>query len=199
MFTQARAGRRLGAMAVVTAAALSLVASAAWAETTRAETTRASKATAVSACTSAELAVWVAANQEQGSAGRLFMPLEFTNISKQTCTLFGYPGVSAISASGAQLGDAASRFTVANPTTVTLAAGGTAYARLVYSNVFTGNCKPATDKITAYELKVYAPDETTADDAYFDLATCTAPGQNGFLQVGVIAAGQGALSSVSRG
>jgi hypothetical protein len=181
-------------MAVITAAALSLVASAAWAETTQAD-----KATAVSACTSAELAVWVAANQEQGSAGRLFMPLEFTNISKQTCSLFGYPGVSAISASGAQLGAAASRFTVANPTTVTLTAGATAYARLVYSNVFTGNCKPATDKITAYELKVYAPNETTADDAYFDLATCTAPGQNGFLQVGVITAGQGALPSANRG
>jgi hypothetical protein len=194
MFTQARAGRRLGAMAVITAAALSLVASAAWAETTHA-----SKATATSACSGAELAVWVAANQEQGSGGRLFMPLEFTNISKQTCTLFGYPGVSAISASGGQLGSAATRFTTAKPGTVTLAAGATAYAQLVYSNVFTTNCKPATDKITAYELKVFAPNETTADDTYFDLATCTAPGQNGFLQVGAITPGQGALSSASRG
>lgn len=181
-------------MAVITAAALSVLVSAAWAGTTRA-----SKASAVSSCTGAELAVWIAANQEQGSGGRLFMPLEFTNVSKQACTLFGYPGVSAISASGTQLGNAATRYTVAKPTTVTLAAGATAYAQLVYSNVLTGNCKPATDKITAYELKVYAPNEATADDAYFDLVTCTAAGQNGFLQVGVITPGQGALSSASRG
>jgi hypothetical protein len=194
MFTQARAGRRLGAMAVITAAALSVVVSGAWAETTSA-----SKTSAVSSCTSGELAVWIAANQEEGSAGRLFMPLEFTNVSKQACTLFGYPGVSAISASGAQLGDAASRYTVAKPTAVTLAAGATAYAQLVYSNVYTGNCTPATDKITAYELKVYAPNQTTADDAYFDLATCTAAGQNGFLQIGVMAPGPGALGSGARG
>lgn len=190
MFRQARAARWLGAIGI-TAAALSLAASAAWAGTTHA-----SKATAVPACTSADLGVWAAANQAQAAAGTLYMPLEFTNLSKQTCTMYGYPGVSAISLNGAQLGGAASRDTNTKPTTVTLAAGATAYALLEYSNVFTTNCTPVTDKITAYELRVYPPNQTKADDAYFDLATCTAAGQNGFLRVRVIAPGPGILGSM---
>jgi hypothetical protein len=196
MFTQARAVSWLGA-SVIAAAALSLAASAAWAGTARA-----SKATAITACTSADLGVWVAANQQEGAAGTLYMPLEFTNLSKQTCTLYGYPGVSAISASGTQLGNPASRDTsVASPkpTTVTLAAGGTAYAQLRYSNVYTSDCKPTTDKITAFELKVYAPNQTNADDAYFDLATCTAAGQDNFLLVGAIAPGPGVIGSMHQG
>ncbi len=191
MFRQARTARWLGATAAITAATLSLVASAAWAGTTHA-----SKATAVSACTTADLGVWVAANQGQAAAGTLYMPLEFTNISKQACTMYGYPGVSAISVTGAQLGGAASRDANVKATTVTVAAGATAYALLEYSNVYTSNCTPVTDKITGYELRVYPPNQTKADDAFFDLATCTAAGQNGFLRVRVIAPGPGILGSM---
>jgi len=32
------------------------------------------------------------------------MPLEFTNISHHTCTLYGFPGVSTLGADGQQLG-----------------------------------------------------------------------------------------------
>jgi hypothetical protein len=190
MFTHARAAWRLGATAAITAAALSLVASAAWA------TTHSGKATTVSVCSASELGAWVAADQGQGAAGTLYVPLEFTNVSSQACTLDGYPGVSAITASDVQLGNSAGWDTAVKPAKVTLAAGATAYALLEYSDVLTSDCTPAKDQITSYELKVYPPGDKTADDAFFDFPTCAVTGfQGDFLRVRSIAAGPGNRNS----
>ena len=62
-------------------------------------------------------------------AGGAYYTLNFTNLSGHACTLRGYPGVSAVSLSGGQIGSPASRGT-ATPKVVTLANGATAHAVL---------------------------------------------------------------------
>jgi len=42
--------------------------------------------------------------QGDGAAGSVYYTLQFTNLSGHACTLRGYPGVSAVSLSGHQLG-----------------------------------------------------------------------------------------------
>ena len=43
------------------------------------------------------------------TAGTTFYPLKFVNKSKSSCTLRGYPGVSAVGKKGKQIGNAAKR------------------------------------------------------------------------------------------
>lgn len=52
------------------------------------------------ACTAADLAVWVNASEADGAAGTVGYPLEFTNISRRSCFIKGYPGVSALGGKG---------------------------------------------------------------------------------------------------
>jgi hypothetical protein len=155
--------------------------------TAQASPTRA--ATAPPACTAADLGVWVAADQSDGTLGTIYYPLEFTNLSKQTCALYGHPGVSAIDAHGRQLGSPAS-WGDGTATTVQLAPAATAYAALGYNDVITGNC-PKASKRTPYELQIYPPGQTQADHTFWDLPACTAPGSSAFMTVQVIAPGPG--------
>ncbi|HET9172298.1 MAG TPA: DUF4232 domain-containing protein [Actinospica sp.] len=147
-------------------------------------------AAAVPKCASGDLGVWVAADRIGMAAGTWYMPLEFTNLGHRTCTLRGFPGVSAISSSGRQLGDAAAWDRSVKPTTVTLPPGATASATLMYSNALTGSCPPGKG-VAAFELRVYPPDGFGADHALWSLPTCTATGYTHFLQVLPIAAGTG--------
>jgi hypothetical protein len=144
-------------------------------------------------CSAADLEVWVAADQGGAAAGTLYYPLEFTNISNHTCTLFGFPGVSAIS-SGRQLGSPAVWDTSVAPHTVTLAPAATGYALLEYSDVITSNCPPPY-KVSAFELRVIPPDQTQSVHAFWPLTACTAPGQTTFMRVRVIAPGIGLLGN----
>ena len=80
-------------------------------------------------CATSGLVIWL--NTEgNGTAGSIYYQLEFTNQSGHTCTLRGYPGVSAVDLSGHQLGSAASRNTVRAPHLVMLADGKTGVAVL---------------------------------------------------------------------
>src|SRR5579875_1906986 len=110
-------------------------------------------------CSAADLGVWVALDQGGAAAGTIYYPLEFTDLSHQACTLYGFPGLSAIGGNGQQLGSPASWDHSVAARTVRLAPGGTAYALLEYSDVVTGNC-PGTSKGTASELRIYPPDQT---------------------------------------
>jgi len=152
-------------------------------------------ARSVPKCTAADLEVWVAADQTQGAAGTLYMPLEFTNLSHTTCTLYGFPGVSAISSTRQQLGSPASWAHSVKPSLVRLVPGGTAYALLEYSDVVTGNCRPSADKRTAIELQVYPPGAYGADHAYWPFTACVASGQTHFMSVRVVAPGIGVRAS----
>jgi hypothetical protein len=142
-------------------------------------------------CSAADLEVWVAADQGNGAAGTVSYPLEFTNISKHACALFGHPGVSAISSSGQQLGSPAVWDNSVAPHTVLLAPAATGYAVLEYHDAITGNCHPPADKVPAFVLRVIPPDQSQSVHAFWPLAACTAPGQTKFMSVRVIAPGIG--------
>lgn len=139
-------------------------------------------------CTTANLAVWVNLAAGQGAAGTWYYPLEFTNMSGHTCRTFGYPGVSATNAKGAQLGDAAARNALYAPAWVNIPAGGTVHALFAYgaAEVSTSNCKPAT----ASYLKVYPPNQFGAQQAFFDFPSCTLA-HHTYLRVTVLRPGTG--------
>ena len=103
-------------------------------------------------------ALKVSLGRGNGTLGSIFYPLKFTNKSGQACTLRGYPGVSAITHSGKQIGSPASR----DPSkfrTVTLAPGKQRHAtiRVVDTGVFSkASCKP----VTSAALRIFPPNQT---------------------------------------
>src|SRR6266567_4369042 len=118
-------------------------------------------------CTTAGLVVWMDTNGD-GAAGSIFYTLQFTNLSGHACTLFGHPGVIAVSLNGTRLGHAA-RWDGPAPSQVRLANGATATAVLRYSDVITGNnhCQAA-----AAGLRVRPPGQTASKVIPFPLTAC---------------------------
>ena len=105
------------------------------------------------------------------AAGTDFTVIDFTNGGTSPCTLYGYPGVSLISASGAQIGAAATRNPANAPTLVTLASGAKANATLGVANAQnypTSACKPTT----AAQLKVFPPNQIEAIEVPFTVTGC---------------------------
>lgn len=88
--------------------------------------------------------------------------------------MFGYPGVSFVSAtSGRQLGGAAVRNPTFAPRSVTLSPGATAHASLqvvVAQNYPASICHP----VTAHRLRVYPPGQFAPLYLGFTAQTCTA-------------------------
>jgi hypothetical protein len=103
-----------------------------------------------------------------GAAGSIFYTMKFTNLSGHACTLFGHPGVIAVSLDGARLGHAA-RWDLPAPSLVRLANGATATAVLRYSDVVTANnhCQAA-----AAGLRVHPPGQTAAKVIPFPFTAC---------------------------
>ncbi len=131
---------------------------------------RASSVPRVAACTTGGLVEWMDTDGN-GAAGTIFYTLEFTNLSGHTCTLRGYPGVSGITLSGAQIGSAADRDGTSPVRTVTLREGKTATALL--GIVDTGDfsrsaCRPTT----AAGLRIYAPNQTVPKSIPFPFSAC---------------------------
>jgi Domain of unknown function (DUF4232) len=182
MHLPARIPRWPVGLAVTVACAAALIPATLGATSASARTAAAATPT----CSTADLSVWVNADQESGAAGTLAYPLEFTNIGKKACTLRGYPGVSATNAMGKQLGNAAARSTLYAPSTVTVGAGGTVHAVLFYAavEVSTSGCKP----VAASFLKVYPPNQKTARTGFFSLPVCTLTGHV-YLRVTVVRPG----------
>jgi hypothetical protein len=108
-----------------------------------------------------------------GAAGSIYYPLDFTNISGATCTMYGYPGVSFVSApGGAEVGGAAVRNPAVGPALVRLAPGAVAHASVqvvVAQNYPPARCKP----VTAHWLRVYPPDQYAPLYAGLTAKTCT--------------------------
>lgn len=125
-------------------------------------------------CATAGLVVWLD-TQGNGTAGSIYYQLQLTNLSGRTCTLGGYPGVSAVSLQGRQLGRAASRESGAKARTVTLANGATAEATLRI--VAAGNFpRSACKQTTAAGLRVYPPSQTTAKTVPYPFEACSRSG-----------------------
>ena len=95
------------------------------------------------------------------SAEKTFYTLEFTNVSDRTCSLYGYPEVSAYRDSpvagglvGGPIGGSAIRDTSVRPKPVMLEPGATAHAVLrVTSATQPAGCA----KVTAGELRIMLP------------------------------------------
>ncbi len=118
----------------------------------------------LAACQPASLQVTVDASQAGGAAGSTYYPVDFTNTSSSPCGLYGYPGVSFVTADGSagrQIGAAAQQNPGFNKVAVRHAAGGVAHAWLQVAeagNYPAASCQP----VTAHWLRVFAPGETEA-------------------------------------
>jgi hypothetical protein len=128
----------------------------------------------------------------QGYAGGVYQVIDFTNTSRSTCTLYGYPGVSLVSGPPyMQIGLAAKRSTITPRKLVTLAPRATANALLQIVdalNYSAATCGPA--KATA--LKIYPPNQTVP--VYLPNAStgCTKPVQ--IMNIGAVQRGSGSSS-----
>jgi hypothetical protein len=122
-------------------------------------------------CQAAGLRVGI--GSPDGAAGSLYYPLQFTNVSGATCTMYGFPGVAFAAADGgAFVGGQAVRNPTFGKQLVTLAPGATAHASLqvaIAQNYPESVCKP----VTARWLAVYPPSSYVADYVSFTAQTCT--------------------------
>jgi hypothetical protein len=162
--------RRGAGKTIAAGFALALVGGSALTASVMVESSGAAALPHVPACTSAALVEWINTNF-QGAAGSLYSRLNFTNLSGGTCTLRGYPGVSAITLGGMQLGRAGSRDGSTRVTTVTLAPGANAVAtlRVVDVGVFT---TASCHQTTAAGFRIYAPNQTVPKTIPYPFAAC---------------------------
>lgn len=145
-------------------------------------------AAATPQCATSSLRVWLGIPGDSAS-GTTAYELELSNISSQTCTLFGFPGVSAVAAGGAQLGSPASRDNTDPTLLVTLSPRATAHVFLLIRNVAffpPGTCQTAN----AIGLRVYPPNNTAATIVGFPFKACANKGPV-FLTVRTTVAGTG--------
>jgi len=129
--------------------------------------------TATPSCATSGLDVWLS-TQGSGAAAHTYYFLNFTNLSGSRCRLYGYPGVSAVTLTGTQLGTAASRVG-ATPHTVTLAKGATTHALVGIADpgfIPRSQCHP----VTAAGLKVYPPNQTKSRVAPYPFTACSKRG-----------------------
>jgi Protein of unknown function (DUF4232) len=125
-------------------------------------------------CRTASLVVWMK-TEGSGAAGSIYYQLQLTNLSGRACVLSGYPGVSAVSLSGRQLGRSATRQSGEKAHTLTLKNGASATAtlRIVEARNFPANiCRP----VAAAGLRVYPPDQKTAKSIPFPFEACAGGG-----------------------
>ena len=143
--------------------------------------------TAPPPATTAGLRIWMGIGPGEQAAGSTYYPLEFTNVSGHTVTIRGFPGVSAVNGRG-QLGNPAAWEHTAAPVTVRLANGATAHTTLQIINARNfGNSKTAT----AIALKVYPPNQKTANYIYFTFPALAKKGTTFMMVTGPVMPGTG--------
>ena len=146
----------------------------------------------LAACQSASLQVTVNASQAGSAAGSTYYPVEFTNTSSSACGMYGYPGVSFVTAgssAGTQIGAAAQENPAFGKLAVRLAPGGVAHAWLQVAaadNFPASSCQPKT----VSWLKVFPPDQTVAIYVSHSFDACASAGTP-LLFVMPVRAGQG--------
>jgi hypothetical protein len=125
----------------------------------------------------------------QGTAGSVYQVIDFANISNVTCSLYGYPGVSAGNGTPVtQVGLAAAEMATPPRELVTLAPGAVANALLRI--VDAGNFPPnKCHMVTTKWLQIYPPNQTTPVYLRYSTQICTKPVQ--ILSVSVVQPGSG--------
>lgn len=134
-----------------------------------ATSTKAPTTTTVGNCETKNLSFSL--GRADGTAGSVYEPLQLTNKGSSACTLFGYPGISFVTAgSGDQVGAAASRNPQHAAKSVTLVPGATAESVVQvvdHMNYSPGQCK--AEDVSGF--RVYPPGETAAAYVPFDHAS----------------------------
>jgi hypothetical protein len=125
----------------------------------------------------------------QGAAGSSYQVIDFTNTSSVTCSLYGYPGVSAGNGQPlTQVGLAAAETPTPPRELVTLAPGGVANALLRV--VDAGNFPPAKcGMVPTKLLRIYPPNQTVPVYLHYSTQMCAKPVQ--ILSVSVVQPGNG--------
>jgi Protein of unknown function (DUF4232) len=152
----------------------------------------AANSTAVAAasgrCLRSQLVAWLGLPRDGFANGQNFYDLEISNISTRTCTLYGYPGVAAVTASGKQIGSAAHR-DGGFEALVTLTPDGTAHATLFIDDKGdfpASRCHPTV----ASGLRVYAPGDYSSMVFPFSFPACARRGAR-YLSISTTVAGTG--------
>jgi len=142
------------------------------------------------ACAASGLEAWLGQGAAAGASGvgvsrggGTFYTLEFTNVSRQACRLYGYPEVSAYqdrpmageNEAGARIGGPAVRDTSVRPRPVMLEPGATAHAVLrvmVTASTEAARCT----RVTAEELRVALPSQGRAAFVPVHIPVCSSKG-----------------------
>ncbi len=125
-------------------------------------------------CQSGALKVALDTSQAGGAAGSVYYPVNFTNISDTPCGLYGYPGMSFVTAAGStghQIGAGAQRNSAFGTLPIRLPAGGVAHVWLQVAqagNYPASACRP----VTAHWLRVFPPGDTVARYVDVSLGAC---------------------------
>jgi Protein of unknown function (DUF4232) len=186
-----RAARRGLAALALTAAAVAIPTTALAASGSPAKPAAAARAGAAAIpprCGTAALTAWLGIPGD-GFAGGVAYQLELSNTSNHTCSLYGFPGVSALAPGGHQLGRAANRSHAEPNRLVTLGRGATAHAELQIADV-TAFPSSSCGKTTAVALRVYPPGATRSLGIPLTFQAC---GKSGpvYLHVGTTEGGTG--------
>ena len=128
---------------------------------------------AAPACATSALHVAVPTAGGNAAAGSSYYPMQFANTSSSPCTLYGYPGVSFVTAvGGSQIGIPATRNPALAAQLVTLSPGQTVHAELQVADA--QNYPPADcGLVTAHWLKIYPPNQTAPVYVSFTAQTCS--------------------------
>lgn len=116
------------------------------------------KPTGPGQCSTADLKLTI--GQANGAAGTMFYPVQFTNTSNSTCTMYGFPGVAFVTRPGGSVIGAPAGRSTAERDLITLPPGNSAHAMLAVSNVLLGNnCQ---HRVPVKWLQAYPPDQHAA-------------------------------------
>jgi uncharacterized protein DUF4232 len=130
-------------------------------------------------CHTGDLAGHVEGHGE--GAGQRYAALGLTNVTRSPCTVYGYPGLQLVDASGAPLRTMAQRDQTQPPTLLTVQPQQTVWTVLHWTVV------PADDEAANFcapnpkQLRVIPPDETTQLSMAFDYGPVC---QHGTISVG---------------
>lgn len=146
--------------------------------------------TVTAACRAGGLDAWLGIAADPGVVPRVNVPgsgktdvyytLEFTNVSSRTCSLYGYPDVSAY-LGGHQIGGQAMLDTSVRPSTVTLAPRATAHTVLRYTGTVS-LAAAACKQVTATQLRINPPGSGGTVFLEFPIPVCSSKGPD-FLSV----------------
>lgn len=133
------------------------------------------QAAAAPTCKARNLVVWLPNASGNGAAGSVFYKLRITNLGSASCSLSGFPKVTAINLKGATVGKPASQ-EGGEAGVVTLKSGGSASFQLRV--VAAGNFSPSDCHATmAAGLRVTPPGAGGSKVVPFPFETCAKPVQ----------------------